>query len=315
MLFKKRTLIILLIIVGTLLVINFRFGWHRDIGIAQTFVIEKGQGLSEISDALAQKKIIKRPLGFKIYAVLTGNYDNLLAGKFFLPQKISIKDLMKILTNEKFMQLETEITIIEGWNKNEIADYLEQKQLVDKKTFLKAANDLEGFLYPDTYRIYQATTADEIIKKMLDNFNTKLTIDLKNKIEQQHKTIPQILTMASIIEKEMTGLENRKIASGIFWKRIKQGIPLQSDATINFITQKGMTQPNYVDLKIDSPYNTYKNYGLPPGPICNPGLEAIIASIEPTASQYYYFLTTKTGDVIFSKTYEEHLKNKQKYLN
>lgn len=313
--FRKKTLIILLIIVGALLVINCRFSWHRNLSVAQTFVIEKGQGLSEIAHNLAQQKIIKRPLGFEIYAIWTGDYNKLLAGKFFLPQKISIKDLMRILTNEKFMQLETEITIIEGWNKNEIADYLEQKQLVDKKTFLKAVDDLEGFLYPDTYRIYQATTADEIIKKMLDNFNAKLTTDLRAKIEQQHKTILQILTMASIIEKEMTGLENRKIASGIFWKRIQQGIPLQSDATINYITQKGMIQPNYADLEIENPYNTYKNYGLPPGPICNPGIDAIIAAIEPTASPYYYFLTTKTGEVIFSKTYEGHLKNKQKYLN
>lgn len=315
MLFKKNILKILLIIVGALLVINFRFSWQRDILSAQTFVIEKGQGLSEIAHNLALQKIIKRPLGFEIYAILTGNYNNLLAGKFFLPQKISVKDLLRILTNEKFTQLETEITIIEGWNKNEIADYLEQKQLVDKKTFLKATDDLEGFLYPDTYRIYQATTADEIIKKMLNNFNAKLTTDMRAKIEQRHKTISQTLTMASIIEKEMTGLENRKIASGIFWKRIKEGIPLQSDATINYITKKGMIQPNYADLEIQNPYNTYKNYGLPPGPICNPGIEAIIAAIEPLASPYYYFLTTKTGEVIFSKTYEEHLKNKQKYLN
>ncbi|MBI5254185.1 endolytic transglycosylase MltG [Candidatus Falkowbacteria bacterium] len=315
MFFKKKPVIILLIIVITLLIITLKFNISRDIGVAQTFVIEKGQGLSEIAHNLVQQKIINHQFGFEFYAIITGNYKTLLAGKFFLPQKISIKDLVKILTNEKFMQLETEITIIEGWDKNEIADYLEQKQLVDKKTFLKAAADLEGFLYPDTYRIYQATTADEIIKKMLDNFNTKLTVDLKNKIEQQHKTTLQILTMASIIEKEMTGLENRKIASGIFWKRIKEGHPLQSDATINYITQKGMIQPNYADLEIENPYNTYKNYGLPPGPICNPSIEAIIAAIEPTSTPYYYFLTTKAGTVIFSKTYDEHLKNKQKYLN
>jgi UPF0755 protein len=330
---NKKFLIILLAIVFILLWANFQFRSNISLPSAKTFTITKGEGLTTIADNLDKEGIISSPFWFKVYATIEGKHDNFLAGTFFLPQKINIKTLVKMLTSEKFMQLESQITLIEGWDENEIAAYLADKQLVVKKDFLKFSKnnwlsadytflkdkpvgaDLEGYFYPDTYRIYQSATIEEIVRKILDNFDKKLTPELRAKIKKQNKTIFQIMTMASIIEKEMPGAEDRKIAAGIFWKRIKEGIPLQSDATINYITQKGMAQPAYKDLDIENAYNTYKHYGLPPGPICNPGLDAIIAAIEPTATPYYYFLTAKTGEAIFSKTYEEHLRNKQKYLN
>ena len=330
---SKKFLIILLAIVFIFLWANFQFHSNISLPTTKTFTIIKGDGLTIIADKLENEGIISSPFWFKVYAIIEGKHDNFLAGTFFLPQKINIKTLVKMLTSEKFMQLESQITLIEGWDENEIAAYLASKQLATEKDFLKfsknnwlsadyaflkdkpANADLEGYFYPDTYRIYQSATIEEIVRKILNNFDKKLTPALRAEIKKQNKTIFQILTLASIIEKEMNGAENRKIAAGIFWKRIKEGIPLQSDATINYFTRKGMTQPTYKDLEIENAYNTYKHYGLPPGPICNPGIDAIIAAIEPIATPYYYFLTTKTGEVIFSKTYEEHLKNKQKYLN
>ena len=239
---------------------------------------------------------------------------------------------------------ERDVKILEGWNNREIADYLESEGVVSKDVFsdeLKkigqssdyeflndrpAGATLEGYLFPDTYRIYKefpqelldgqdqsSAAADQLIKKMLDNFDQKLSSDLRAEIARQKKTIFEIVTMASIIEKEARG-DDMAMVSDIFWRRIKEGIPLQSDATINYATGSYETSASAEDLNIDSPYNTYKYRGLPAGPIGNPSLEAIKAAIYPKANNYWYFLTTDDGQVIYSKTFEEHKANKLKYL-
>jgi len=237
------------------------------------------------------------------------------------------------------------LKFLEGWNNREIAEYLEKEEIIKKDVFLKVVENyklqisnykfledkpkgatLEGYLFPDTYRIYkeiprdlrgekdsEEALAEHIIKKMLDNFDQKLTADLREEIARQKKTIFDILTMASIIEKEARG-EDMAMISDIFWRRIRNGIPLQSDATINYVTGKYETQPSTEDLKVDSPYNTYKYSGLPAGPIGNPGFEAIRAAIYPKANNYWYFLHTKDGQTIYSRNFEEHKANKAKYL-
>jgi uncharacterized YceG family protein len=179
---------------------------------------------------------------------------------------------------------------------------------------------LEGYLFPDTYRVYASSTVADIAAKMLANFDAKLTPQLRADIKSQGKTIYDILIMASIIEKEAAinyqtkDNHDAKIISGIFWRRLRAGQALQSDATLSYILQDNKAQHSGADLTIDSPYNTYKYQGLPPGPIGNPGLLAIEAAIYPIASQYNYFLTTNEGVVVYAQTYAEHLQNKYKYL-
>jgi len=248
---------------------------------------------------------------------------------------------------------EKTIKILEGWTIQEIAQYLEQEgvgsedELLDligypqtdyrKNTNLLEPKDfslefdflsdkpnyygLEGYLFPDTYRIYTDATLEDVIVKMLDNFGKKLTPQMRADIAKQGKTIYQIITMASLIEKEApinnSDSENRdaKIISGIFWDRLKIGQALQSDATLSYILQDNKPQHSGRELEIDSPYNTYKHPGLPPGPICNPGLVAIEAAIYPIYTDYNYFLTpTDSQAVIYAVTYEQHLQNKYKYL-
>jgi UPF0755 protein len=147
----------------------------------------------------------------------------------------------------------------------------------------------------------------------LNNFDNKLPPELREEIAKQKKTIFEIITMASVIEKEARG-EDMALISDIFWRRIGEGIALQSDATVNYATGKYETQPSLDDLEIDSPYNTYKYRGLPKGPIGNPGLEAIRAAIYPKANNYWYFLHTKDGQTIYSRNFNEHKANKLKYL-
>jgi UPF0755 protein len=244
------------------------------------------------------------------------------------------------------------ITLIEGWSVQEFANYLDKKGLIKAADFLAleqnynvnpypllaskpAKADLEGFLFPDTYNIYtpsatagptHAETGDQIIKKTLDNFALKFTPQMQAQAQKLNMSIYQIVTLASIIEKE-TGrnitsatdqqrLDNeREIIAGIFYNRLKADMPLQSDATINFITKKNQPAASAQDLNIDSLYNTYKYKGLPPGPICNPSLSSLKAALFPQTTAYFYFLHKQpSGEAVFSQTYEQHLQNKAKYL-
>ena len=149
---------------------------------------------------------------------------------------------------------------------------------------------------------------------MLDNFDKKVTSDIRREIERQKKTLFEIITMASLIEKEVRTEEDRSVVSGILWKRLSIGMALQVDATIVYITGKNTTRISSEETKINSPYNTYRRPGLPPGPIANPGLSAIHAAIYPKESPYLYYLSTPDGNTIFSRTLEEHNKAKSRYL-
>lgn len=242
------------------------------------------------------------------------------------------------LENKKKAQIklaarpEKVVTIIEGWNVKQIDKYLSEQgikteeDIADFKvkdyqsdySFLADAPknaSLEGYLFPDTYRIFASTTADGIVRKMLSNFESKVSPEMMAEISRQKKTLHQVVTMASVVEKEVTSKNDMKIVAGIFWDRIKNGQPLQSCATLAYILGENKAQYSYEDTRIESPYNTYINKGLPAGPIANPGLNAISGTIYPTYTNYNYFLSRPdTKETVFSQTYEEHTANKQKYL-
>lgn len=233
---------------------------------------------------------------------------------------------------------EKTLRIIEGSRNRDISKILVDNNLASNDAFIKAQQDydynkfslladkpkntdLEGFLYPDTYRVFASSTATEIIDKMIANLDRKLTDKMRADIKAQGKTINEILTMASIIEKEApisyakNNNKDAKIISGIFWRRIKVGQALQSCATLAYILGVDKEQYSEADTWVESPYNTYRNPGLPPGPIANPGILAIEAAIYPTPSNYNYFLTPSgSKEIIYATTYEEHLRNKNKYL-
>ncbi len=203
-------------------------------------------------------------------------------------------------------------------NDSETINLLERFEfLADKPTTV----DLEGYLYPDTYRIFADASPQEVIMKMLENFDRKLTIEMRQEIEEQGETIYQVLTMASLLEKEApinytTGNnQEAKVIADIFWRRINNRQALESCATLAYILGVNKPQYSFEDTRVESPYNTYINLGLPPGPIASPGILAIEAAIYPTKNNYNYFLTpTGTKDIVYAVTYNEHLQNKAKYL-
>lgn len=306
------------------------------------FEIEAGQGINQISANLFNAGLIKDRFIFEVYLWIRDWEGKIKAGEYRIAQNLSIKNIVNLLKIGK-VKKEIEIKIIEGWTIEEIDDYLFENNILEKNEFFNAAKNaaefisknssnysflsdvllrnnnytqasLEGYLFPDTYKIYTNSEAEDIIKKMLDNFKEKITDEMKLEIKRQKKTIDEILILASIVEEEVSRYEDRQMVADVFWKRLKIGMPLQSDATINYITKKGTTRPSYKDLDVQSDYNTYKNKGLPPSPIGNPSLASIQSVIYSIKNDYYYFLTDKKGNVYYGRNMEEHQVNRGKYL-
>ncbi|PIT88368.1 MAG: endolytic transglycosylase MltG [Candidatus Magasanikbacteria bacterium CG10_big_fil_rev_8_21_14_0_10_36_32] len=256
-------------------------------------------------------------------------------------------------THPKYIPIprpEINIRIKEGWNLRQIADDWKNKGIVSSteniynllgqpaynyemqgKTapVLALANDsrwaeiffdkpddssYEGYLFPDTYTIYQDSDLNEILEKIFENLESKITIEMRAEIKKQGKTIFEILNMASIVEKEAPDEKNMAMVADIFWRRLDEGMALQSCATVNYVTGKSLPAVSAADKAIDSQYNTYKYRGLPPGPISNPSLTAIKATIYPEKNNYVYFMSGSDGVIHYAKTLEEHNINVYKYL-
>ncbi len=339
------------LILGLLILFGCFFAYQeiylaRDSNSPSTtiFSVRKGEGIQEISNNLENQGLIKSSLFFQGYVLLRGDRGKLQAGKYELSPAMNIP---KIAAKLVFgTTIKEKITIIEGWNLRDVALYFEKEEISSQKEFFellgypladfrKNSNfsgqkdfseefnflkdkpenlNLEGYLFPDTYEINPEDGIKEIIEKALANFSEKLIKDLRKEIASQNKTIFEIVTMASLIEKEAKTFGDKKIVSGVLWKRLKNGIPLQVDATINYITGKKSVKVSKEETKIDSPYNTYKYRGLPLGPICNPGEESFLAAIYPGDSQYWYYLSDTDGIIYFSETLKEHNIKKAKYL-
>jgi len=315
---------------------------QNNLGQEEMFLIKKGESVREIAHNLESQNLIKDEIFFILYIFLTGDIKKIQAGEYLISSSQTISEITR-----KFIKGQTikeKITIIEGWDMKDIAWYFENrgmfqaeeifeiagfpkadysktkdlpepKDFSDEFSFLKDKSKnlgLEGYLFPDTYEINKGERMEEIIRRMLRNFDKKLSLGLRREINQQEKTIFEVIKMASLLEKEVKSFADKKLVSGILWKRMENSIPLQVDATIIYITSKNTTKIPKQDLEIDSPYNTYKYRGLPLGPICNPGLDSILAAIYPESSEFWYYLSSPNGETIFSETLEEH--NQAKYL-
>ncbi len=296
------------------------------------FIIEKGESAAEIGADLIKEGLINNKLTFDMHVFFKKLDYKFQPGEYKLYTGMGMGEVLKILTTGIYP--EAKITIIEGWNIKDITKYLVKKNLVDSKDFLNEIQNvdvewlvkydflkdkperasLEGYLFPDTYKIFIGTNSEAIVNKMLSNFEKRINKEMLDEIKSQGKTLYEILTMASIIEKEVPKDEDRKIVADIFYKRLKIGKALESCATINYILGDSKKKLSFEDTRVESSYNTYIHPGLPPGPICNPSLSAIRAAIYPQKNDYWYFLSADDGTTIFSKTIEKHIKNKAKYL-
>jgi UPF0755 protein len=285
---------------------NFPIGTYVDIPAGAT--------LSETGDILASRGVIGSSFLFREYVRFFENGKFVSAGKYFFDTRLSLVGVAGRLTTGDYGIPRLKILIPEGSDVAEIAVLLKtQISDFDSKKFISLASKEEGYLFPDTYFFFGNVTPEEVITMMKENFTNK-TKELQPKILASKKTLHDILTMASIIERETKTPEARRIVSGILWKRIKIGMPLQVDATFSYINEKTTYELTAEDLHIDSKYNTYEYKGLPPGPICNPGLDSILATLEPTTTPYLYYLSEKNGVMHYAKTFDEHKANKFKYI-
>ena len=312
--------------------------------IEKSFKISSGEKAIDIAFNLADENIINDPYPLLAYLFATGDYKNLKAGQYLVNSKMTGQQIATLLAEGKTTQVK--LTIIEGWDLAEINQSLQSQGFATKDNFYSLVGkpaltvgqevdildlfpegvsflqdkpktaSLEGYLFPDTYYFQPSASIEEIVFKALHNFDDKLTPQMRADISSQKKSIYQVITMASIIEKEVKTLADKKIVSGILWSRFEAGQALQADATVLYALQmQGADKVYKKYTEVDSPYNTYKYKGLPFGPISNPGIESIMASIYPTKTNYWYYLSKPDGTTVFSKTLAEHNLAKAKYLN
>jgi UPF0755 protein len=339
---SRKSLIIGLILIATFFVAGViwyqnALGFRSKNNSQELLTISSGEKTDSILSKLKEKKFIISPLAVKIY-LYKHPAVKIQAGEYQFNSNTSTRQLISDLSTGKSLSREVTVLFREGLTAKEMQALLMASGYIKDDTFLNLAKTqiknlppslasfsflrelpqnatLEGYLFPDTYRVYKNFTAEDLIKKMLENFEIKITAELRQEIKSKGFTLHQIVTMASLLEKEVRTEGDMKIVSGLFWDRINVGQALQSCASLAYILGVNKVQYTYEDTQIVSPYNTYQHQGLPPGPISNPGLRSIKAALNPIKTDYNYFLSRPdNGETIFSKTLDEHNTAKAKYL-
>lgn len=291
----------------------------RTAAESKIFVVAAGATTKEVAQTLAEEGLIGNGFFFRAHIFLGGQDGEIKAGTYVFSPAMSIHQIADVLTAGLVKDDSVRLTVIEGWTAADIGAALEQQGLMKKSEFQKKNAKDEGHLFPDTYFISRSETAEAIGKKMKQNFEKKAGAPPRD-----------ALILASIVEREVGRnvrrgeklaaaelqelQEERRLVAGIFKNRLALGMPLQSDATVGYITGSNRSRATTEETRIDSPYNTYKYKGLPFGPISNPGLLALEAALHPADTDYLYFVTDESGQAHFAKTLAEHEINKEKYL-
>jgi UPF0755 protein len=281
------------------------------------FYIQSGESVRQISQRLYDTKLVRSSLIFFLKARLTELGKNIQAGDFILSPSMDMNEISGELLHGT---TDVRLTIPEGWRKEEITLKIAAEFNIPESEILKTAR--EGYLFPDTYFIPKEATGEKIVKIMEDNFAKKTANLNKSKLNKHNITFDDTIIIASLIEREARLPEDRPVIASVILNRLKIGMKLDIDATIQYILgyqpetktwwKKNLTAD---DLQIDSPYNTYTNPGLPPTAIANPGLASIEAVLTAPETDYLYYIGDKTGKSHFAATFEEHAANIEKYLH
>ncbi len=278
----------------------------------KSFIIPNGQGSGEIADRLEAEKLIRSALALKIYLRKNSLSDKIQAGTFKLSPSMSIPE---IIDNLNTGATDVWVTLLEGWRVEEMGEELSKKFKVESEEFLEVAK--EGYMFPDTYLFPKDFTEQQISNTLKDTFEAKFTDDLKSQVKAQGLTEKEAIILASIVEREARSQQARTQVASILLRRLKIGMGLNADATIQYILGYQKDEKSWwkrhltkTDLKINSPYNTYIHSGLPPTPICNPSLSSIkaVANADPSTPYLYYYHDSK-GISHYGKTLEEHNEN------
>ena len=291
----------------------------------RVFEIRPGMTLKQVAVALSSQGLIRSPSAFQAIAYIQSKQKQMMVGEFRLSPSMLPTEIILLITSGKTVLYP--ITIPEGYRITEIAALLHAEGLADPETFIRETRNenlirslgiptdsLEGYLFPETYHFSKFTPETKIVQTMLDTFKEQVSkSQLLESAKQSSLSLHEIITLASLIEKE-TGLESeRKMISSVFHNRLRKNMRLQTDPTVIYAIEKFDGNIRKRDLKIDSPYNTYRYKGLPPGPIASPGIKSIVAALSPVESDHLYFVSRQDGSHHFSSTLAEHNRAVQKY--
>ena len=316
---SKRAVIEIALLVFLLIVALFVYSLFSLFASVETqedisISIPEGYSVSEAANLLESEGLIRSKAALKISSrvnplvVKSGNYQ-------FDQGVYTLADIRERLTNAEFGDIYTSITIPEGSSREQIALILERSLLgINATEFLALSRGKEGYLFPDTYFFLPDDGVQEVIDELSETFEEKIDT-LQVEVDSSTRSFEDIVIMASILEKESTGnIQEMRTISGILWKRIDKGIPLQVDAPFLFAKGKTSAQLRTSDLRADGSYNTYTNKGLTPTAIGNPGLDALRAAIEPLDSLYFFYLHDTNSDIHYGVTHDDHVRNKNNYL-
>jgi len=293
--------------------------------------IPEGSSTAAIASILKDNGVIKNAYFFRIYCQRMGYDGQFKYGNYTFSKSMSVDDIAGVIMKGTLASTKR-FTIPEGLTIKQVGQSLEEQGIITADAFNDEVQNgvfdyqfladcpagperLEGFLYPETYEVYSDATAHDVVDKMLAQFDALFKPEYYDKAKEMNMSVLQVVTMASILEREALLQDERPVMAGVFYNRLAQGIPLGSDATIQYILGEQKDFLTYADTEIDSPYNTYMYTGLPPGPICNPRIESIEAALYPDNNDYIYFVLSDAldGTHKFSVDYNEFLKNKDAY--
>lgn len=270
-----------------------------------------------IAAALKDAGVIRSRMAFLVVAVARGTHRRLLPGEYEFDRHLPLLEIVRRL--EQGRGLVHQVTIPEGFAAQQIAELLADNGLVDRDRFLRLLKDrgtleqhwmegdsLEGYLFPDTYRMVKGQSEEVMIQRMVRRFREVVGPEERARAQELQMSLQDVVTLASLIEREAREPEERPLISGVFHNRLRKGMPLQSDPTVMYALSRFSGRLTKANLQAPSPYNTYLNHGLPPGPIANPGRASIMAALYPAPSPYLYFVSKNDGTHAFSRTLREH---------
>ena len=307
---KRRKIITLIFLVIVLIFFSFViFQFSKENKLVDVF-IPKGSSPRKISKILKDSKIINSQNLFLALVKIYGCSSDLKAGVYEFHTKDSLNTIIYKLKDGKCKNLK--ITIPEGFNIKQIAEVLAEHNICNKEKFvdLATSQNMEGYLFPNTYFLFPQMTELEIIKIMTDEFNKFWTKEKKDRLQEINKSLNDVIILASMVEKEAIADNERPVIAGVFLNRLSKNMRLESCSTVLYAMGINKERLSLKDLKFESPYNTYKYKGLPPGPICNPGAKAIDAVLYPQITDSLFFVSKGNGTHYFSSTFEQHVKNK-----
>ena len=322
----------LIIILAAGVVVGATALWFRDAVYGDrsqpvapaTYIVARGATLGEVATGLHAAGILAHPIAFRILARLRGDEANVQSGQFRFPANQSSDEILRRLMTGNADALW--VTFPEGFTARQMGERLGVKSLVNASAFERYAThapldvagtrttSLEGFLFPSTYLVPIGSSPAHIAKIFTDQFFHELPAGAAAKARALGLTVPQVITLASLIEREAQADDERPLMAGVYYNRLRAGMPLEVDATIEYVFPEHHTVITRRDLEIDSPYNTYRHTGLPPTPIANPGKASIDAAFAPVASPYLFYVYKGNGHHAFAKTLDEHNANVERYL-